>query len=332
MLASSPPPILPPALRPGDTVAVIAPSSPFEHVLARVGIGWLAQRYRVLFDAGEGPPPPFDGDGDGRRGAPPSLSAPSHHGLFARAGYLAGSDARRSDELARALSHPGVRAIFAARGGYGANRFVHRLDWSALAAHPRWIVGFSDVTALHVEAARAGVASLHGVHVTALGRGDARARAALIRALEDPLGERRFDGLTTLRAGVAEGPLFGGNLALLHACAAAGRLRVPEGCILLLEDVTERPYRIDRMLATLDVGGHLAPAAAVVLGDFDQCAPGPDGITVDEVLRDRLLPLGIPVVAGLPIGHGHRNEPAILGGHARVLAHGPDAAVTLAGA
>ena len=111
---------------------MIAPSSPFEHVLARVGLGWLAQRYRVLFDAGGGPPLA----GDGRRGGEPSLSAPSSHGLFARTGYLAGSDARRSDELARALSHPDVRAIFAARGGYGANRFVHRLDWRALARAP----------------------------------------------------------------------------------------------------------------------------------------------------------------------------------------------------
>lgn len=323
-----PPLILPPGLRPGDTVAVIAPSSPFEHVLAWVGIGWLAQRYRVLFDTGSGPPLAGDSRGCGA----PSLSAPSGRGLFARAGYLAGNDARRRDELVHALSHPDVRAIFAARGGYGANRFVHRLDWTVLARHPRWIVGFSDITALHVEAARAGVASLHGAHVTALGRGDARARAALVRALEDPLGERRFDGLTALRPGAAEGPLFGGNLALLHACAAAGRLRVPEGCVLLLEDVTERPYRIDRMLTTLEVGGHLAAAAAVVLGDFEQCAPGPDGVTVDEVLCDRLLPLGVPVVSGLPIGHGLRNEPAILGGPARVLASGPGAVVTLAGA
>lgn len=320
--------VIPPALRPGDTIAVVAPSSPFEPTLAWVGLGWLARRYRVLFDGDGGARPP----GGAAPGEGSPLSAPSQRGLFARCGYLAGSDARRCDELARALAHPDVRAVFAARGGYGANRFVHRIDWGALAERPRWIVGFSDVTALHVEASRAGVASLHGAHVAALGRGDARARDALVRVLEDPLGERCFDGLTTLRAGVAEGPLFGGNLALLHACAAAGRLRVPEGCVLLLEDVTERPYRIDRMLTSLEVGGHLAPAAAVLLGSFEQCNPGPDGVTVDEVLRDRLLPLGVPVVAGMPIGHGQRNEPAILGGRARVTARDDGAVVTLAGA
>lgn len=297
-------PILPPPLRPGDTVAVIAPASPFEPVLAWTGIGWLAQRYRVHFS----------------------------RGLFTRTGFLAGSDERRRDELVDALERPGVRAILAARGGYGANRFVHRLDWGALARDPRWIVGFSDITALHVEAARVGVASLHAAHVTALGRGDARGRAALIRALEEPAGERRFTGLATLRPGTAEGPAFGGNLTLLHACAAAGRLRVPEGCVLLLEDVTERPYRIDRALATLEVGGHLAPAAAIVVGDFLQCDPGPDRVTAAEVLRERLLPLGVPVVAGLPVGHGAHNEPVILGGRALVEAGPRDAAVTLAGA
>lgn len=296
--------LLPQPLRPGDTVAVIAPASPFEHVLAWTGIGWLARRYRVRF----------------------------RRDLFTRTGYLAGSDERRREELEGALASPEVRAIFAARGGYGASRFVHRVDWAPLARDPRWIVGFSDITALHVEAARVGVASVHGAHVTALGRADASTRAPLLRLLEDPAGERRFSGLTAVRPGVAEGPLFGGNLTLLHACAAAGRLRVPDGAVLLLEDVTERPYRLDRCLATLEAGGYLARVSAVLLGDFEQCDPGPDRVTVAEALRDRLLPLGVPVVAGLPIGHGRRNEPVILGARAVVEARAGEAAVLLAGA
>jgi len=295
---------LPPPLRPGDTVAVIAPSSAFEHVLAWTGMGFLAQRYRVRF----------------------------RRDLFTRTGYLAGPDARRREELVEALTHPDVRAIFAARGGYGANRFVHDLAWDALARGPRWIVGFSDITALHVEAARVGVASVHGAHVTALGRSDARTRAPLLQLLEDPAGERRFSGLATLRPGSAEGPLFGGNLTLLHACAAAGRLCIPDGAVLLLEDVTERPYRLDRCLATLHVGGHLRRVAAVLLGDFDQCDPGPDRVTTADVMRDHLLPLGVPVIAGLPVGHGYRNEPVILGGRAVVEAYPGEATVRLAGA
>jgi len=284
--------ILPPALRPGDTIAVVAPSSPFEHVLAWVGLGWLAQRYRVRFT----------------------------RGLFARDGYLAGADERRRDELSRALAAPDVRAVLAARGGYGASRFVHALDWAAFARDPRWIIGFSDVTALHVEAARAGVASIHAPNLTALGRADARARDAFVQIVEEPRRARVYRGLGVAREGVAEGPLFGGNLTLLHACAAAGRLRVPDGAVLLIEDVTERPYRIDRTLTTLGVGGHLARVAAVVVGDFTQCDPGPDRVTVEQVLERHLRDLGVPVVRGVPVGHGVRNDPVVLGGRARVEA------------
>jgi len=290
-----------PALRPGDVIAVVAPASPFEHVLAWTGLGWLAGRYRVRFT----------------------------RGIFAREGYLAGSDERRRAELVSALTAPDVRAILAVRGGYGASRFVHALDWAALASSPRWIVGFSDITALHVEAARVGVASIHGPHLTAVGRGDARARAALVAALEDPGARREYRGLAVVRSGAAAGPLFGGNLTLLHACAAAGRLHVPEGCVLLLEDVTERPYRVDRMLATLAVGGHLERAAAIVLGDFTQCDPGPDRVTVDQVLREALAGLGVPVVSGLPVGHGQRNDPVVLGGMARVEAAGTEGKLLL---
>ena len=295
--------IFPPALRPGDVVAVVAPSSPFEHVLAWVGLGWLAGRYRLRYT----------------------------RGLFTRQGYLAGSDARRRDELAAALGDPAVRAVLAARGGYGASRFVHAFEWRALATHPRWIIGFSDVTAFHVEAARAGVASVHGPHLTGVGRGDAHTRAALVSALEDPLGERTYERLGVLREGAAEGTLFGGNLTLLHACAAAGRLHVPPGCVLLLEDVTERPYRVDRALATLATGGHLDRVAAVALGDFTECDPGPDGVTVEQVLRASLLPLGVPVVSGLPVGHGRRNDPVVLGITARVEARGGEGRLALGG-
>ena len=211
-----------------------------------------------------------------------------------------------------------MRAVLAVRGGYGASRFAHTLDWDAFAESPRWIVGFSDITALHVEAARVGVAAIHGPHVTALARADRRTREALVRVLEQPDEERVMRGLEAVTAGAAEGPLFGGNLALLQACAAAGRLEVPAGAVLVLEDVTERPYRIDRMLATLEAGGHLARAAAVVAGAFTGCEPGPDGVRVEAVLRERLGRLGVPVVVGAPFGHGAVNEPLVLGGWARV--------------
>lgn len=280
---------VPPPLAPGSTITVFAASSPFDRALGLRGLGVLARRYRVRFT---------------RR-------------IFEREGYLAGDAKARLSELERALGDPEVEALLAARGGYGASQLVHRLDWSALRERPRWIVGFSDVTALHLEATRVGVASLHAPHLTAFGQGWSATHEAVFAALERPF-HRTFRGLEALAPGAAAGPLVGGNLTLVHAQAAAGRLALPRGAVVLLEDVTERPYRIDRMLTTLVAGGHFASASAFVLGDFTDCPPGPDGVALERVLRATLGELGVPVVSGLPVGHGRRNEPVVLGAWAEV--------------
>lgn len=277
--------IFPPSLSPGSAVRVVAPSSPFESRLIWRGMGWLSERYEVRYD----------------------------RGIFATRGFLAGDDARRREELQAALSEPEVAAIVCARGGYGLSRYVHLLDLRPMIAQPKWLVGFSDVTALHVELATVGVASLHACHVTAMGQGNAALRDQLIATLEDPQARRRYDGLDVLVGGRATGPLYGGNLTLVHACAAAGRLRPPSGCVMLLEDVTELPYRIDRALTTLLVGGHFDQVAAVALGEFTGCGPARDGVRVEEVIAERLVPLGIPIVAGLPVGHGRDNDPVVIG-------------------
>ncbi len=274
--------LVPARLRPGDLVAIVAPSSPFDDERYRRGAAWLAERYRLRV----------------------------RDDVFARQGYLAGDDRRRRAELSAALSDPEVRAIVAARGGYGATRFVHELDWSSLVRDPKWLVGFSDVTALHVEAARVGVASMHAPMVAFLG-GSPAARPAWVSALEE--GVREPWDVETLAPGEVEGVSCGGNLALLEAMAAMGRLRLPEDAILFVEDCTERPYRLDRMLTSLLVGGHLARVRGVVLGEFTDCSPGPDGVTAEEVLRERFSHLGVPVVARAPFGHGETNRPFVLG-------------------
>jgi muramoyltetrapeptide carboxypeptidase len=106
----------------------------------------------------------------------------------------------------------------------------------------------------------------------------------------------------------------------LHACAAAGRLRIAAGSVLLIEDVTEMPYRLDRMLTTLRVGGALDGVSAVVVGELTQCNPGADGVSAIEAIARGLRPLGVPVVSGLLVGHGACNEPLVLGAPARVSA------------
>ena len=291
----------PPPLRDGDLVALVAPSSPFDVERYQLGAAWLKERHplRVRDD------------------------------LLARAGFLAGDDARRLAELRDALADPAVRAIVAARGGYGATRISAQIDWTALRRDPKWIVGFSDVTAFHVECSKVGVASLHGAMVATLGAAGDAARARWIDALAGG-ALPAWTGLESIVGGTAHGPAFGGNLALLEACAAAGRLAVPDGAVLFLEDCTERPYRLDRMLTALLVGGHLARVAAVVLGDFTDCPPGPDGIAAAEVLRERLSTLGVALVAGAPFGHGARNAPWIVGGEVEVESAGDRATVRFA--
>jgi muramoyltetrapeptide carboxypeptidase len=285
---------LPEALRPGDLVAVVAPSSPFEPAEFWRGLAWVRGRYRVRMSSG----------------------------VLARDAYLAGDDARRTRELTLAMQSTEVKAIVCARGGYGAMRVLDALPWDAFARRPKWICGFSDVTALHVEAQLRGVASIHAPHVTGLGR-DAPpiSRAAWIAALERPTAERVWGGLVSIHPGRASGPLVGGNLALLAAMAGAGRLRIPAGALLALEDVTERPYRIDRMLTSLRMAGHLSRVAGIVVGDFTACEPGADGRTAFEVLHERTRDLGIPVLMGAPFGHGTRNDAFILGAPAEIAEH-----------
>ncbi|HEV8246205.1 MAG TPA: LD-carboxypeptidase [Polyangiaceae bacterium] len=277
-------PIVPAALVPGARIRVIAPSGPFDRTLALRGIGWLAQRYRVEFA--------WD--------------------CFASDGFLAGSDDRRLLELNEALACPDLSAIVAARGGYGLTRIVHRADWTSFGKAPKWIVGFSDITALHVEAMARGVASLHAENVAGLGRGDARARARWVEALEAPTRIREIRGLSPLQSGHASGILAGGNLSLLFTCAAAGRLHLPEGAVLVIEDVTEAAYRVDRMLSALLASGALDRIGAVVVGDFTDCPPS-RGTSVEQVLTERLCTLRVPILSGLHFGHGLENEPLVLG-------------------
>ncbi|MES1187790.1 MAG: LD-carboxypeptidase [Myxococcales bacterium] len=269
---------------------VIAPASPFDRTLALCGIAFLGERYRVQFD----------------------------WRMFERDGFLAGPDARRRQELAEAIAAPEVAAVVAARGGYGITRIAGDIDFGALRRAPKWLVGFSDVTALHVEAQAVGVASLHAHHAAGLGRGDAHARAAWLSALESPLAPRTLSGQVLHPGRRVRGPLVGGNLTVLFTCAVTGRLRLPPGAILALEDVTEVSYRVDRMLSALRMGGHVRHLGGLALGGFTDCPPGQHGVPIEQVLSRELASWGVPVVTGLPFGHDLPNHPLLLGAEAEL--------------
>lgn len=262
---------------------MVAPSGPFDPEDFAAGVAFLRERYEVRHRSD----------------------------VLDRAGYLAGSDERRLDELNEALADPDAAAIVAARGGYGATRLLSDLSLERVRDAAIPLVGFSDITALHALWARASVPSMHGSMVAALGRSSDEARARWVTALEGD--GPTLEGLERWVGGVAEGPLLGGNVAVLGSLLGTPHAPPLEGALLLLEDVGERPYRLDRVLTSMAQAGWLDRVAGVVVGELTDCRPGTDGVTAEAVLRERLEGLGVPVVGALPVGHGDRNEALWLG-------------------
>jgi muramoyltetrapeptide carboxypeptidase len=275
----------PPRLRPGDGVAVVAPSGPVFADDFASGARVLAARYQLRYDPAT---------------------------LFAAVGFLAGSDEQRLAALLRALGDPEARAVVMGRGGHGLLRIARQIDPELVRRHPKPIVGFSDGTVLLAVAARAGVAAIHGPVVTQLGRLPADDHQALFSLLESPAPVGLLHGLETLRPGRAAGPLLGGNLEIFSRLLGTGLLPDLDGAILFLEEVGERPYRVDRLLCHLELAGVFARVAGVVVGDLVACAEPADARVASpsalEVVRERLSRLAVPVALGARIGHGDRNR------------------------
>jgi muramoyltetrapeptide carboxypeptidase len=229
-------------------------------------------------------------------------------GTDERFGYLAADDAARAADLTQAWCDPDVRAVFCARGGYGVQRMVDLLDWASLAAAgPKVLVGFSDVTALHQAfAARLGLSTIHGPVVSSLGGGDHESREHLRTLLFEPVAGASLTSAPGLPLvpGRAEGVLVGGNVALLAAEVGTRNSLRATASIAVLEEVGEEQYRLDRLFTQLLRTGWFDGVRGIVLGDFTDCA-SPEA--VQDLVMDRLAPLGVPVLWGVAIGHEQRN-------------------------
>jgi muramoyltetrapeptide carboxypeptidase len=235
-------------------------------------------------------------------------------------GYLAGTDAARRGQLGLAWHDPECRAILCVRGGYGGMRLLEDWQWSPMAT-PKWLIGFSDITALLWSLAQQGIVGVHGPLLTTLADEPDWSIDRLFGLVTgQPLPPLQGDSWVS---GVATGKLLPCNLTV--ATHLLGTPFQPDltGTILAIEDVTEAPYRIDRLLTHWRLTGALSKVAGIAIGRFSQCDP-PEGFpsfTVEEVLRDRLTDLQIPIVANLPFGHDGCNASlpvgveAILDGH-----------------
>lgn len=284
-------PRLPAPLRPGDRVALVAPCGV-------VDVDRLEAGAATLRDWGYEP-----------------VELPH---VRDRHGHVAGRDDARLADLQAAVDDADLRAIWVVRGGYGLTRIVDRLDLAGLRAEPRWVIGFSDVTALlHAVWRGAGLVSCHGqfagrAHLVD-GHPDAASHLRGLLAGDVASGVLpALDGHpapTAVAPGRGTGALLGGNLAVTAAGIGTPNQLDTRGAVLLLEDVNEPPYKLDRLLTQLRGAGLLAHVAGVVLGTFIGCDPEPAiaSGTVAEVVHDRLADLGVPVLAGLPVGHQDRH-------------------------
>jgi muramoyltetrapeptide carboxypeptidase len=266
-------------LRRGDAVGVVAPGFAVKSTRLRRGLGRLR-----------------------KMGFEPRLG--DH--VTSSLGYLAGDDDARLEDLQSMIDDPAVRAIWFARGGYGTARLLDRFPWRALRRRPKLLIGYSDLTALFGAAVdRTGAACIYGPVVTELGDTDSYHTPSLRALLAGRPFRIPFKSRQVLAAGKTRGSLCGGNLSTLaHLC---GTRFFPDvrGKVLFLEETGEQVYRIDRMLTQLRLAGALRGARAILLGGFH--APTrtkfPADRPLSDVLEELLLPLGVPVVHGLPAGH-----------------------------
>ncbi|WCL55243.1 S66 peptidase family protein [Gimibacter soli] len=302
------PGLKPKRLKRGDTVAIVAPS----------GVLWEKTNLPLATESL----------------AAMGLKSKVFPHAMDRYGYLAGTDENRAADLMAAFRDPGIDAIFCLRGGWGAARILPYLDFEVIRANPKILLGYSDITALHAAlAAKTGLVTYHGPNA---GSSWYTFEAEMLQALMFD-GEKveyrtvpRNDGTLVARAnrthtitpGKAEGRLVGGNLTVFTSLMGSPYFPDLNGCILCLEDVGEKIYRVDRMITQLALGGHLKGLKGIVLGGFTDC--GPDeaepfgGFTLIEVFEQHFAKLGIPVFAGAQFGHIKENFTLPLGARAMI--------------
>jgi muramoyltetrapeptide carboxypeptidase len=282
--------VIPPPIRSGARIAVVAPGSRVPREALDAGL----KRLRAW-------------------GLEPVEGRHARAGL----GDLAGEDAARAEDLIWAMEQPGFDAVWAARGGWGTSRLLSRVDVAAWRRDPRWLIGFSDLSALQAALLDAGIASLHAPLVADLARAERFVESDLRRwiggvpaSLAFRPGRRRV-----LVPGRALGRLAGGCLSVLAALAGTAWQPDFAGAIVLLEEVGEAPYRVDRMLWQLRCSGALDGVAGLALGQFEGCRPaaGRPSRPLREILADHAAELGVPALAGIPAGHGRRARALPLG-------------------
>jgi muramoyltetrapeptide carboxypeptidase len=299
-------PIIPERLNPGDTIGLVAPAS--------------------------APPDPKAIDRSVEAIERLGFKAKLASNVRKRWGFLAGNDRERASDLMRMFLDRKVKAILCVRGGYGSSRLLPRLDYAAIRAHPKLFIGYSDVTSLHCAfLAKSGLVSFHGPMLNSdfiQDKMPAFTLHSFLRTVMEPSAPGSIcqgykkKTVSVMRRGTASGRLVGGNITLL--CATLGTPWQPsfKNKILFFEDLDEVPYRFDRMLTQLLNAGLLQQVAGIAIGINKNCQDPKRKSSkeyrqsLEDVLKERLLPLKVPLVSGLPFGHIPHNATLPVGGQA----------------
>jgi muramoyltetrapeptide carboxypeptidase len=280
--------IKPSRLQEGDRIGVIAPAGPVLESEIQPGLNFLES---LGFE---------------------TVCSPH---LFDQKGYLAGEDRSRLQDLHAMFRGKRIKAVFCARGGYGTHRILEKLDYSLFTRNPKIFVGYSDITALLFAIfKKSGMLCIHGPVVRDLLKDDGENARLLVKLMtSDDLITVNFSNGMAVKKGRAEGVLLGGNLSLI--CHLIGTPFLPsfKGKILFIEDKGEPLYRIDRMLTHLLLSGKLEKCAGMMIGSFEECG---DQASVIDLVKERCSGLSIPIVTGLPVGHGEQNVPLPIGARA----------------
>jgi muramoyltetrapeptide carboxypeptidase len=273
-------------LKLGDTIGIIAPSSPTSEEN-------IKKAYDKLVEMG--------------------FKVKMGKSPYGRYGHLSGSDAIRAEDINHMFMDKEVDGIICMRGGYGTPRILELIDYDAIKNNPKVFVGYSDITALHITFTQiAGLVTYHGPMVSSdmIDNFSEFSKDSLFRAImnseamgiiSNPPGEE----IITINGGIAKGTIIGGNLSLITGTMGTPYEIDVKGKILFIEEVGEEPYCIDGMLNQLRLSGKLGEAEAIILGDFKDCEPKkPDeSLSLEQVIEDHIRPAGRPTIANLKAGH-----------------------------
>lgn len=285
--------IQPPYLKAGDTVAIVAPSG-----ILKSREGEVQWAIKLLKSWG--------------------LNVKLGNHVFKKNNHFAGTDEERCEDFQQALDDPGISAIWSARGGYGTVRILDKLDYTQFKQHPKWILGYSDITALHNQVHNLGFQSLHTLMCVSLTKDLSEIQPTIDTfkaALFGKPTNYELKGSSFNREGSATGPLVGGNLTMLHTMLGSETSIDPSGKILFIEEIGEYKYHIDRMLQSLKRAGYFENLKGLVVGDMSKMRKNTTlwGTSVEQLVLDALSEYDFPIAFNMPAGHEPDNRALILG-------------------